>query len=121
MEFRNGAQRTTPAGDDWLQPPLEQEGLSRYVATLRERIWIIIAIVAITTGVSVLYVATAQKVYTGASDLLIIPAASQDGLVVTLPLLRESSDPTRDVETASRLVTNINVATRVKEELNSPG
>ena len=35
-------------------------------------------------------------------------------------MIPESSDPTRDVETASRLVTNIEVAERVKAELDSP-
>jgi receptor protein-tyrosine kinase len=35
-------------------------------------------------------------------------------------LIPESSDPTRDVETASRLVANVEVADRVKQVLNSP-
>ena len=51
---------------EWLQPPVEQEGLSRYVATLRERIWIIVAIVAITTRFAILYVLTADKGLRGA-------------------------------------------------------
>lgn len=82
--------------------------------------WIVIAAVAITTAISLIYVLTASKVYQGAADLLITPAAGQDGLLVTLPLIRESSDPTRDVETASKLVTNIDVAQRVDAALKSP-
>ncbi len=105
---------------DWIQPPAEEEGLSRYVSTLRERMWIVIATVVITVGIAALYLATASKVYEGAADVLIIPAPESDGLLVSLPLIRESSDPTRDVETAARLVTNIDVAKRVKAELNSP-
>ena len=36
----------------------------------------------------------------------------------SLPLIRQSADPTRDVETASKLVTNVDVAARVKAQLH---
>jgi capsular exopolysaccharide synthesis family protein len=121
VEYRNGAQApTTASSDDWLQPPPEQGGLNRYVQTIRERIWIVVAAIAITTAIAILYVLTASKVYEATADLLIIPASNQDGLVVTLPLIQQSSDPTRDVETASRLVTNNDVAVRVAKVLKSP-
>ena len=42
---------------DWLQPAEEQEGLSRYVETIRERFWVILAAVIVTTGIAILYVA----------------------------------------------------------------
>ncbi len=119
MEGVNGSQpEGTPS--DWIQPPVEQEGLTRYVATLRERIWIVIAITAITTGIAVLYVATAERMYEASADILVNPAPAVDTLPISLPVIRESSDPTRDVETASRLITNIDVAERVKEEIDSP-
>lgn len=118
MEGVNGSE-AEGTSSDWIQPPVEQEGLTRYVATLRERIWIIIAITAITTGIAILYVATAQRMYEASADILVNPAPAEDTLPLSLPLIRESSDPTRDVETASRLITNVDVAERVKEELNS--
>lgn len=105
---------------DWLQPPEEQEGLTRFVQTLRERIWLVLAIVALTTGIAVLYVVTAQKVYEAEADLLINPISGDAGaayLIAGLP--QESGDPTRDVETAARLVTTIEVAERVREELGT--
>jgi non-specific protein-tyrosine kinase len=109
-----------PATADWLQPHVEEEGLSRYVQTIRERIWIVLAIMAITTGFAILYVATASDVYEARADMLVLPATADSQSLVNLPLIRESSDPTRDVETASRLITNIDVAERVQEELDSP-
>ena len=124
METTNGSgdrSRGTVSGAEWMKPPVEQEGLKRYVSTLRERIWIVIATIVITTGIAILYVMTAAEVYRGATELRITPAPDQQtGVVASLPLLRQSADPTRDVETASRLVTNIEVAERVKEELDSP-
>jgi capsular exopolysaccharide synthesis family protein len=65
-------------------------------------------------------VSTASPVYEAEADMIVLPVATTDQTVVNLPLIRESSDPTRDVETASRLITNVEVAERVKEELDSP-
>ena len=105
---------------DWLQPPEEETGLRHYVQTLRERIWIVVAAVAITTGIAILYVATANKVYEATAYLLITPVPGTDTSVSSLPVIHQSSDPTRDVETAAQLVTNVDVANRVKQALNSP-
>lgn len=115
---------STIGGTDWLQPPEEQEGLQRYVETIRERLVLIITAVAITTGIAILYVATATKTYEAEADLLITPVSGDDPTLTSLGLLRESADPTRDVETAARLVTTIDVARRVKRAIDtdmSPG
>jgi capsular exopolysaccharide synthesis family protein len=110
-----------PAGTtDWLQPAEEETGLQRYLQTLRERVWVVAAAVLITTGIAVLYVVTASKVYEATADLLITPVGTDTALVTGLPLIRQSSDPTRDVETAAQAVTNTDVANRVKEATDSP-
>ncbi|HWB69310.1 MAG TPA: AAA family ATPase [Solirubrobacterales bacterium] len=111
---------TDPPAADWLRPPEEQEGLSRYVETLRERLSLIVLCVAVTTGVALLYVLSAAKTYEAETDLLITPVTGDDPVLTSLGLIRESVDPTRDVETASRLVTNIEVAERVQAVLHSP-
>lgn len=122
MSATNGSRSAdeTVAASDWIQPPVEAEGLSRYVVTLRERIWIIVAIMGITTAMAILYVGTADKEYEASADLLVSPASLTDGLLVQLPLIYQSSDPTRDVETASRLITNNDVAERVRRTLDVP-
>jgi capsular exopolysaccharide synthesis family protein len=104
---------------DWLHPPEEQEGLQRYVETIRERILLILMTVVITTGIAVIYVATATKKYDAEADILVTPVSGDNPLLTSLGLLHESADPTRDVETASRLVRNIDVATRVKRAIDS--
>ncbi|MFN8113688.1 MAG: Wzz/FepE/Etk N-terminal domain-containing protein [Solirubrobacterales bacterium] len=113
-------QITDPAtGSDWLVPPDEQEGLRRYVTTLRERIWLIVAITVLTTAVSIAYVALATKTYEAEATLLITPVS--DPVLEGLGLIGASSDPTRDVQTASELVTTTSVAERVKKETDFPG
>ncbi|HEY1358234.1 MAG TPA: Wzz/FepE/Etk N-terminal domain-containing protein [Thermoleophilaceae bacterium] len=108
-----------PGGVDWRRPRVETPGLQRYVQVLRERIWVVVATVIVTTLAAAVYLATADKVYKADADLLITPVSSDDPTLTGLPLLRESSDPTRDVETAAKLVTTRDVAARVSAQLHS--
>ena len=111
MEDGLSPQQRRARAADWIQPPEEEAGLRRYLQTLRERIWIVIAAVVVTTGIAIVYVVTADKVYEAEADLLITPVSSTDAVPISLPgLIPESSDPTRDVATASRLVENVDVA-----------
>jgi receptor protein-tyrosine kinase len=102
----------------WLNPSVEEQGLARYVSTIRERKWLIGLTVLITTLAAIVYVSTATKVYEAESDLLITPVTNSDPTYAGLGLIAASSDPTRDVETASKLVHSVNVAKRVKTELH---
>ena len=104
---------------DWLQPAEEQEGLKRYVETFRERWLLVLMPILITLGIAIAYLATTEKQYDARADMLVTPVSSDDPLLTSLGLISESVDPTRDVETASQLVTNIAVARLVMEELNS--
>ena len=104
---------------EWLRPRVEQQGLQRYVNTIRERIRLILAVTLLTTLASVAYVLLAPKVYSANSEILVTPVQTDDPALNGLPLVRGSSDPTRDVETASKLVTNRQVASRVRQDTNS--
>lgn len=111
---------TARAGSGWRHPQVENSGIQRYIETVRER-WRLVAVVTILTmAVAVLYLAVASKVYEADADLLITPVSADDPVLSGLGLIRESSDPTRDVETAARLVTSRNVADLVREELSLP-
>jgi capsular exopolysaccharide synthesis family protein len=104
-----------------MEPPEEQEGLKRFVETIRERLWLVIGILVLTTAAAIFYVVTADKVYEAEADLLIAPVSGEENpAYVIAGLQQESPDPTRDVETAARLATTLEVAERVKEEIGSP-
>jgi capsular exopolysaccharide synthesis family protein len=103
---------------EWLRPRLEQQGLQRYVNTVRERIRLIVAITLLTTAAAVAYVVLTPKEYSAEADLLVTPAAASDPALSGLPLIRQSSDPTRDVSTVARLVVTHDVAQRVKSNLH---
>ena len=105
----------TPTAADWLQPVPEQQGLKRYVETLQERIWIIAGCVLVAVAIAVGYLLTTDKVYEAQADLLITPVPTENATLVSLGLLRESNDPSREVDTASQLVTTHAVAERVSD------
>ena len=116
---RHPMNATEPSPDaSWLNPSMEEQGLARYVSTLRERKWLIALTVLVTTLAAVAYVLTANKVYNAEADLLITPISNSDPTLAGLGLISTSSDPTRDVETASKLVTSTTVAKRVKAKLH---
>jgi Mrp family chromosome partitioning ATPase/capsular polysaccharide biosynthesis protein len=105
---------------DWLSPSVDQPAISRYLATIRQRLWLIVAVVLVTTAAAAAYSALAQKQYHAEADLLVTPVPADDPTLSGLGLIRESSDPTLEVETAARLVTGHDVAAVVKQRLNDP-
>jgi polysaccharide biosynthesis transport protein len=109
------------AASSWLTPRAEQRGLQRYVEVIRERLWVILLVTAITVGAAVAYVAVAQKVYKATAQLLITPVSSSDNTYAGLGLIRDSNDPTQDVSTAAALVTTTQIANRVKSDLGLAG
>lgn len=99
----------------WMIPGGEAQGLVSYLEAVRAGRWIIITALIACLGAAVLYLAQAEKVYEASADLLITP---QPETSVSLPgVIIQTGDPTRDVETAARLVTSPPVARRVGQEL----
>jgi capsular exopolysaccharide synthesis family protein len=109
---------TPRAESGWRHPRIDNSGIQRYIETVTERWRLVVAVVVLTTAVAVLYVALAPKVYEADADLLVTPVSADDPALTGLGLIRESSDPTRDVETAARLVTSRNVADLVRARLS---
>ena len=98
------------ASAPWRRPQLGTSGFERYLHTLRERLRLIAAVTIATTIVAVLYLVVADDKYRAEADLLVSPASQNDTALTGLPVIHESSDPTRDVSTAARLVTSRDVA-----------
>jgi len=107
----------TRTSDDWLQPPPAQQGLKRYLETLRERIWLIVAAVVATTAIAIAYVATADRVYEADASILVSPVPDDAGTLTSIGLLTQSGDPLRAIETATTLVATRGAAERTAEAL----
>ena len=94
--------------------PSRKLGLTRYIQTLRERAWIVIAAVGDHHRYRArLRCGRRTRSTRPRQTLLVTPISTSDtSLVGLLGLFLSSSDPTRDVETASVLITNTEAATR---------
>ncbi len=99
-----------------MRPPAESAGLSRYLQIVRDRIKFVVGVVVIALVAAGAYLAVAPKTYEAEADVIVTPA-SDDELNTGLPLIRESNDPTRDVETVARLMASRGVAARAKVQL----
>jgi tyrosine-protein kinase len=112
-------QRRTGSPDaDWLQAPTQEKGLASYVRTLRERLWLIVLAVVVTTGASILYVATATKTYEAEADILVTPVPPQSDLLTSLGLISQSADPVREIETVARFIDTNEVAAEAQKSLS---
>jgi uncharacterized protein involved in exopolysaccharide biosynthesis len=80
--------------------------------------WVLIATAAVVAVViGAILVSGAQRSYEAQAQLLVSPVGDGSPLA-GLGLLRESSDPTRDVETAARLVNTPTIAEQVRRSLH---
>lgn len=110
------ATRTSSSDGAWGLDVTERgernDSAGGFVALLRERWKVIVAVALLTTVAAAAYVALAPRIYRAEADLLITPVARDNDSLAGLGLLRESSDPTRDVETVSRLIPTVEVSRR---------
>jgi capsular exopolysaccharide synthesis family protein len=118
MDERSVPGRSTA---EWLRPRTESEGLVRYIATVRERWWLVVLTTIVAVALALAYVVIAPKVYEGEADMLVTPVSSGDATTAGLGLIADSSDPTQDISTAARLVATTSVAKLVKDRLRLPG
>jgi capsular exopolysaccharide synthesis family protein len=81
-------------------------GATRYLTALREHWLLISALVLVSVVAAGLYAATATKRYEAEADILVTPISGTDTTFIGVPgLLRESSDQSRAVVTAAKLLT----------------
>jgi tyrosine-protein kinase len=112
--MRNGA---AAGSQDWVRPRADVQGPRRSWEALWSGRWLIALTVAIAVGTTLVYLTMSDPVYEASSHLLVTPVPGDDPAFQGLGLIPASSDPTRDVETASLLVRTPEVAKRVRERL----
>src|SRR5215218_3486724 len=96
----------------WIDPRATAAARPPILETLWSRLWMVLLVIAIALAGALVYVKTAQPGYKATSQLIVNPLPSDTAPGVPV-LVRESVDPTRDVETVARLITTQEVARRV--------
>lgn len=87
----------TTASDSALWPLL---------TAVRRRWWLLVLLVAVCGGAAVAATQGRSPSYTARAQIFVTPFPGDDGSLLGVRLLRDSGDPTRDVETAITLLTN---------------
>ncbi len=106
------------ADTGWRRPAVEAGGLQRYAEVIRQHLVTVALTVLVTLLAAAAYLAIAEDVFEAEAGLLISPASRDDPVLNRLSVIRESNDPTRDVQTVAKLVETREVAIRVAEDLN---
>jgi capsular exopolysaccharide synthesis family protein len=88
-----------------------------YLGALREHWLGIVVLVVAAVAVTAAYSLTATKRYEAETDILVSPVAGSDTTFLGFSLLRATSDLTRPVLTAARLVTTPQVADAVRRSV----
>lgn len=94
---------TVGTSDGFTESPREG-GLRRYLRVLREHWLLVVAAVVVSMLAAFAYSVSADKTYEAEAILEINPVESSNGALDSLPVVRQSSDPTRDVETLARQI-----------------
>lgn len=77
--------------------------LAPYVRAVRAHPWLIVLISAVAVATGLFWVATRSHSYTASSQVLVTPL-SNDGSYAGLPILTDSVDPTRTLQTAASVL-----------------
>ena len=89
------------------QPPAQgqQEGaLAAYVSAIRAHPVVVLLITLAAVGASVLFLTLRSPEYEATAELLVEPLPPEDQIFIGLPLLRDTGDPVRTMQTAASLV-----------------
>ena len=97
---------------------VQAPSVHRYLQALWDHAWLIALCVVVCVAGTGVYVATAAKKYRATSQMLISPVPANTTTLIGLPVLFSSGDPTRDVLTASSLITTPQVATAAASALH---
>jgi polysaccharide biosynthesis transport protein len=97
---------------------VRSRGLARYYQTVLEHWRLVIGCVVVTLAAAVIYVVLTPKTYQAEAQMLVAPVSSDNTALVGLPVLHATSDPTRDVLTATTLITTPQIAAGVIQALH---
>lgn len=109
-----------PAPAGWIRDLGHEREGPRFRGLVRDGWWLVVLALLLSVGGAMAYLYTADKVYEARAELLVTPVPDSADLPLSLGLLRESADPTRNLETVARLVTTTPVAVRARNALGLP-
>lgn len=90
--------------------------LTAYTSAIRAHRPVVLLITLATVVASLLFLALRSPDYEASADLLVQPLAADDQVFLGLPLVRDTGDPVRTMQTAASLVESQAAAARVADQ-----
>ena len=106
-----------PAPAGWIRDLGHEREGPGFRGLARDGWWLVVLALLLSLAGAAAYLSTTEKVYEARAELLVTPVPDSADLPLSLGLLRESSDPTRNLETVARLATTTPVAKRARRAL----
>jgi len=95
------------------EPVQERGALEAYSSAIRAHRRLVFLITLVTLAASLVYLVQRSPDYEASAQLLVQPLASDDQTFLGLPLIRDTGDPVRTMQTAAALVESHAAAARV--------
>lgn len=93
-----------PATNSPQSPSRDEGALGTYVRAVRHHRVLIAAITVVVVVVTALWLVVRSPDYSAKTQVLVTPISSDDPAFTGLPLLSESVDPTRTLQTAATIL-----------------
>ncbi len=103
---------------DISAPHRPAEGaLGPYIRAIRSHRVLVLLVTLAAIAAAVAWTALRSPTYTATAEMLVTPVAQDDQTFLGLPVLRDSGDPTRSVQTAGNQIHSSEAATRTAAKL----
>ena len=100
-----------------LSPRPSESAIGPYVRALRSH-WLIALLVLLgTIGSAAAWLQIREDTYTADAELLVTPIPNEDTALLSLPVVKDTGDPTRTIQTAAELVDSHDAAERAAKEM----
>lgn len=115
-EPRLEARSAPTTGLGWDERP-DESAVTPYLRALRAH-WLLALLVFLTiVGAAAAYTSVRSETYQADAELLVNPIPRDDVTLISLPLVKETGDPTRTIQTAAELVDSHDAADRAARRL----
>ncbi len=105
------------SAQDIPAPPRSAEGaLGPYLRAIRSHRMLVILVTLAAIAAAVAWTVLRTPSYSATAEMLVTPVAQEDQTFLGLPVLRDSGDPTRSVQTAANQIHSSAAAVRTADE-----
>jgi capsular exopolysaccharide synthesis family protein len=87
-----------------------ESALGPYLRAIRAHKWIVLLVTLAALGGSLAWLALRTPDYEATTEILVTPVSQDDATYIGLPLLRDSGEPTRTIQTAATLIESTTAA-----------